>query len=112
MHVKTFIIFHSYIIIFNNTPHKRKCVLDHYSKVLLGELGCDPTERVVERQRPLNLIQVIIAEGKMIITAHSYKGRTGKTLFSVNLATSPGKRGKKSLSVGFRFPGSKPQRNI
>lgn len=44
---------------------------------------------------PSNLIQVMLAEGRnMIVTFHSYKGGTGKTLLSVNLATILANSGK------------------
>jgi MinD-like ATPase involved in chromosome partitioning or flagellar assembly len=73
----------------------------------LGELGCDPAERLVECHRPLEPDPDNTGEGKeMIITVHSYKGGTGKTLFSVNLAISLAKRGRKVclLDLDFRAP--------
>lgn len=75
--------------------------------VLLGELGCDPAERVVECHRPFEPDPDNAGGGKeMIITVHSYKGGTGKTLFSVNLAIMLAKRGKKVcvLDLDFRAP--------
>jgi len=49
----------------------------------------------------------MLAEGKaLIITVHSYKGGTGKTLLSVNLAAMFADRGKKTclLDLDFRAP--------
>jgi MinD-like ATPase involved in chromosome partitioning or flagellar assembly len=73
----------------------------------LGELGCEPAERVVERHRPFEPDPGNAGGGKeMIIAAHSYKGGTGKTLFSVNLGISLANRGKKVclLDLDFRAP--------
>jgi MinD-like ATPase involved in chromosome partitioning or flagellar assembly len=53
---------------------------------------------------PRNLIQVMLAEEKtLIITFHSYKGGTGKTLLSVNLATIFANRGKKVCLLDLDF---------
>jgi MinD-like ATPase involved in chromosome partitioning or flagellar assembly len=73
----------------------------------LGELGCEPAERVVEHHRPFEPDPGNAGGGKeMIITTHSYKGGTGKTLFSVNLAISLANRGRKVclLDLDFRAP--------
>jgi MinD-like ATPase involved in chromosome partitioning or flagellar assembly len=73
----------------------------------VGELGCEPAERVVKHHRPFEPDPDNTGGGKkMIITTHSYKGGTGKTLFSVNLALSLAKRGKKVclLDLDFRAP--------
>ena len=53
---------------------------------------------------PWNLIQVRLAEGKdVIITFHSYKGGTGKTLLSVNLAATLANSGKKTCLLDLDF---------
>ncbi len=62
---------------------------------------------MVERHRPFEPDPGNAGGGKeMIITIHSYKGGTGKTLFSVNLALSLANRGNRVclLDLDFRAP--------
>jgi MinD-like ATPase involved in chromosome partitioning or flagellar assembly len=59
---------------------------------------------VVERHRPFEPDPGNAGGGKeMIITIHSYKGGTGKTLFSVNLALSLANRGNRVCLLDFDF---------
>jgi MinD-like ATPase involved in chromosome partitioning or flagellar assembly len=73
----------------------------------LGELGYDPAEKMIERHRPFEPDPGNTGGGKeVIIAAHSYKGGTGKTLFSVNLAILLANRGNKVclLDLDLRAP--------
>jgi MinD-like ATPase involved in chromosome partitioning or flagellar assembly len=61
-------------------------------------------ERTGNSVDPKNLTQVILAEGiRTIVAVHSYKGGTGKTLISANLATLLAAESKKTCLLDMDF---------